>query len=64
MPVPAAALDYDPFAPAVQADPYPFYASLRRDAPVAYVDALSAFAVSRYGDEVRDGTYPDAAHSF
>jgi cytochrome P450 len=41
---------YDPFAPEVQADPYPFYAALRRESPVSYVESLGAYAVSRYAD--------------
>lgn len=43
-------LEYDPFAPAVQADPYPFYARLRRDAPVQYLPRIDAYAVSRHAD--------------
>jgi cytochrome P450 len=42
--------DYDPFAAAVQADPYPYYAALRREAPVQYVESLDAYAVSRHAD--------------
>jgi cytochrome P450 len=41
---------YDPFAPAIQADPYPWYATLRRVAPVYYVESLDAYAVSRHAD--------------
>jgi cytochrome P450 len=41
---------YDPLDPAVQADPYPFYAELRRDAPVQFVESLDAFVVSRHAD--------------
>lgn len=44
---------YDPLSPQVQADPYPFYASLRRDAAVYYVESLQGFAVSRYTDARR-----------
>ncbi len=43
-------LHYDPLAPAVQADPYPFYAALRREAPVHYLETWQAFAVSRHED--------------
>lgn len=42
--------DYDPFAPAVQADPYPYYAALRRAEPVRHVESLDAYAVSRHAD--------------
>ena len=56
---------YDPLSPQVQADPYPFYASLRRDAPVFYVDSLQGFAVSRYADARRvmhdDATFSSEA---
>lgn len=41
---------YDPFAPAVQTDPYPIYAVLRREMPVHYVESLDAYAVSRHAD--------------
>jgi cytochrome P450 len=41
---------YDPFAPAVKRDPYPFYAALRRDAPVFQVAARGMWAVSRHAD--------------
>ena len=44
------AVAYDPFAAEVQSDPNPFYAALRREAPVYYVESLDAYAVSRYGD--------------
>jgi cytochrome P450 len=41
---------YDPFATEVQSDPNPFYAALRRESPVYYVESLDAYALSRYGD--------------
>jgi cytochrome P450 len=41
---------YDPFSIEVQANPYPSYARLRREAPVHYVESLDAFAVSRHDD--------------
>ena len=44
------AVAYDPFAAEVQSDPNPFYAALRREAPVYYVESLDAYAVSRYDD--------------
>ena len=34
----------------MQADPYPYYAALRRESPVHYVESLQAFAVSRHAD--------------
>ncbi len=44
------AITYDPFDAEVQANPYPAYARLRRDAPVHYVESLGAYAVSRHAD--------------
>jgi cytochrome P450 len=41
---------YDPLDAAVQADPYPHYAALRREAPVHHVVSLDAYAVSRHAD--------------
>ena len=41
---------YDPFSAEVQANPYPSYARLRREAPAYYVEALDAYAVSRHAD--------------
>jgi cytochrome P450 len=42
--------DFDPFAPETVEDPYPFYAALRREAPVYRVPRADYFAVSRYED--------------
>jgi cytochrome P450 len=41
---------YDPLAPDVQADPYPYYAMLRREAPVYHLADLDLWAVSRFDD--------------
>ena len=46
----SASISYDPFAPEVQVDPYPFYAYLRAREPVYYVESLDAYAVSRNAD--------------
>jgi len=46
----ATAIEYDPLASRVQADPYPFYATLRAEAPVYFVESLQAYAVSRHAD--------------
>jgi cytochrome P450 len=43
-------INYNPLAPAVQDDPYPYYAELRRNTPVAWVEPLQCWAVSRYQD--------------
>jgi cytochrome P450 len=39
--------------PAVANDPYPFYAHLRRDAPVAPLGVMDLWGVARYDDVVR-----------
>ena len=41
---------YDPFDAAVKRDPYPFYAALRRDAPVFQIATRGMWAVSRHAD--------------
>jgi cytochrome P450 len=42
--------DYNPLAPSVRRDPYPYYAHLRKHEPVKYLPGLQAFAVSRHED--------------
>jgi cytochrome P450 len=44
---------YDPFDPAVLADPYPHYAALRRAGPVHAVPSLGMKVVCRYADAVK-----------
>src|SRR5687767_2031846 len=44
-----APLSYDPFAPDVIADPYPWYARLLREAPVFHADH-DIWVLSRYDD--------------
>jgi cytochrome P450 len=46
------ALAYDPFSPRWRDDPYPAYASLRKDAPVHRVPETGVFCVSRHDDVV------------
>ena len=41
---------YDPFSPEAKRDPYPFYAALRRDAPVFEIAGRGMWAVSRHAD--------------
>jgi hypothetical protein len=41
---------YDPFDPAVMADPLPYYRVLREHHPVYYLDKWDAFALSRFAD--------------
>ena len=53
---------YDPFDPAVMADPLPYYRVLRDDHPVYYLDKWDTYALSRFADiwhvlEINDGTF-------
>jgi cytochrome P450 len=53
---------YDPFDPAVMADPLPYYRVLRDRYPVYYIGKWDTFALSRFADiwdvlEVNDGTF-------
>ncbi|MGB8331469.1 MAG: cytochrome P450 [Polyangiales bacterium] len=41
---------YDPFNPAVIADPYPFYRRLRDEHPVYYSERMNFYVLSRYDD--------------
>jgi hypothetical protein len=43
-------MNYDPLSPAVRDNPYPYYAALRDTAPVAWIESMQAYAVSRYAD--------------
>jgi cytochrome P450 len=43
-------MEYNPVLPEVQANPYPYYTALRRDNPVAWLEPLQCWAVSRYDD--------------
>jgi hypothetical protein len=46
----SAPSDFDPFSPETIADPYPFYAALRRRAPVYALEQAGYSLVSRYDD--------------
>jgi cytochrome P450 len=53
---------YDPFDPAVMADPLPFYRVLRNDHPVYYLPTWDTYALSRFSDiwdvlAINDGTF-------
>jgi cytochrome P450 len=53
---------YDPFDPAVMADPLPYYRVLRDRHPVYYIDKWDTYALSRFSDiwhvlEINDGTF-------
>lgn len=41
---------YDPLDHDVKQDPYPYYAKLRRDEPVKWLEGMQAFSVARYED--------------
>ena len=43
-------MNYNPLSPEVQDDPYPYYTELRNKAPVAWIEPMQAWAVSRYAD--------------
>jgi cytochrome P450 len=56
------AFSYDPFDPAVMADPLPYYRVLRDEHPVYYIDKWDTYALSRFADiwgvlEINDGTF-------
>ena len=46
-------IGFDPLDPDQRANPYPVYAALRADAPVAYVSAYDLWVVTRYDDVLR-----------
>lgn len=53
---------YDPFDPAVMADPLPYYRVLRDEHPVYFIDKWDTYALSRFADiwrvlEINDGTF-------
>ena len=43
-------MEYNPFLPEVQADPFPYYAYLREHAPAYQVPGAGFWAISRYDD--------------
>jgi cytochrome P450 len=47
-PVATGSLEYDPLDPRVKSEPYPYYAELRRNAPVKWLPTLQAFGVAKY----------------
>jgi cytochrome P450 len=52
-------IDFDPFAPAVVAEPYPWYDRLRAEEPVHWSAAWGLYVVTRYAD-VRPALQNDA----
>ena len=51
-------IDYDPFSDAVMRDPWPFYAELRREEPVFYLEKYDTWFLSRFED-IRESTMND-----
>ena len=43
-------MDYNPVDPKVQENPYPYYAALRQSRPVAWIEPLKCWVISRYDD--------------
>jgi cytochrome P450 len=43
-------MEFNPFAPEVKQNPYPYFAHLRDHSPVYWVESLKSWAVSRYDD--------------
>ncbi len=52
-------IEYDPFSEAVRHDPYPFYRTLREEAPAYYMPRYDAWALSRFQD-IWDASSNDA----
>jgi len=48
-----ADVEYDPYDPAISADPFPIFRRLRDDVPLYYNERLDFFAVSRFDDVER-----------
>jgi cytochrome P450 len=59
---PATRPDFDPFAPAFLADPYPWFRRYREEHPVFYAPALDYWVISRYHD-VRTALRDNATYS-
>ncbi len=51
---------YDPFAPDVMRDPFPYYKVLREKYPIYRLEQYDAWAISRYEDILKILTDPDA----
>ena len=51
-------IGYDPFSAEVMANPLPFYARLRREAPVLFLEKYDSFVFSRFQDIVDVMTTP------
>lgn len=49
---------YDPFSPEVMANPLPFYARLRREAPILFLEKYDSYVFSRFQDVIDVMTAP------
>jgi cytochrome P450 len=49
------ALRFDPYSPAIDADPFPYYQRLRDEAPCFWSDEAQMWVLSRYADIVSAG---------
>ena len=52
------AVGYDPFSPEVMANPLPFYARLRREAPILFLEKYDSYVFSRFQDVLDVMTAP------
>jgi cytochrome P450 len=43
-------MEYNPLSSEVQANPFPYYSALRKSNPVAWIEPLQCWAISRYDD--------------
>ena len=57
-------MEYDPFSPAFQADPFPVYRWMRDEAPVFYSEKWNWWALSRFDDVRAAALDPDTYLSF
>ena len=58
------AMEYDPFSPEFQADPYPVYRWMREEAPVFHSEKWNWWALSRFEDVRAAATDPDTFLSY
>ncbi len=61
---PSQRMEYDPFSPAFQADPFPVYRWMRDEAPVFYSEKWNWWALSRFDDVRAAALDPDTYLSF
>ncbi|MCU1607592.1 MAG: ferredoxin [Modestobacter sp.] len=58
------AMEYDPFSPVFQADPFPVYRWMRDEAPVFHSEKWGWYALSRFDDVRAAATDPDTFLSY